>query len=70
VAHFDNEQPSGIEVLRRFSDDGPHELEAISSAGERERGLFPILRRQRPHHGLAHVGRIGDDHVVPLLSEF
>jgi hypothetical protein len=70
VAHFDDEQPSGIEVLRRFGDDRLHEIEAISSAGERERRLFPILGGQRPHHGVAHVGRIGDNHVVSPLSEF
>jgi hypothetical protein len=43
VAHFDDEQPAGIEMRDCFIDDAPHEIEAVSPTSERQRRLFSIF---------------------------
>ena len=43
VSHLNDEQPSRIEVERRFRDDPLHEIEAVASTGEGEYGLLSIL---------------------------
>jgi hypothetical protein len=70
VADFDHEHAAGLEMRGRFGKDAPHEIETVTAAGERERGFFPVLHRQPPHHRIAHVGRIGDDEVVAARSQF
>ena len=45
VSHFNDEQPSRIEVPRGFSNDAPDEIEAIAPTGEGEYGLLAILGR-------------------------
>jgi len=56
-------------MCRRFSEDAAHEIQAISTAMQRERRFLAIFLRQCPHHRFAHVRRITQDQVVTFAGE-
>jgi hypothetical protein len=64
VSHFHHEQSGFGQMIGRLGDDRSHQIEAVASAGERERGLFTIFRREPGHRGIGDVRRVADDEVV------
>ena len=70
MSHFHHEQAVGRQVIGRFGDDRPHEIESVASTRERERRLVPILGRQATHRRFGDVRRVGQDDVVTATSQF
>ena len=69
VADLDDQRAARIQEPRRLLDDRAHRVEAVVAAGERQRGLVPVLGRQLLHRHRRDVRRIADDEVVALLRQ-
>jgi len=52
-----------------FSEDAPHQVEAVFTAVQRERRFAAIFRGQGPHYRFAHVRRIAEDDIVAFAAE-
>jgi len=57
------------EAPAHLGQDAPHDVEAVAAAGQRQRRLVAIFRRQLRHGGARDIGRIGEHQIVGPLGQ-
>src|ERR1700722_2767629 len=69
VAHFHDENASGIQMPPGVLEDHPYRVHAILACGQGPAWLVAIFRWQRMQLAPPHIGRVADNDIVALVVQ-
>ncbi len=64
VADLDEERSVRLEVIGRAGEDAPGDVQTVGTGAQGELWFVKVFARQFRHLGVAHIGRVRDDHIV------
>jgi len=64
MADLHHQPASRRQMIRRFRENPPHQVQSVTAAVQRQFRFMPVFGGQAPHRGIADVGRIAEDQFI------